>query len=126
MDAGQSERSSILLDAKLASSYLLSAGYPENWTASDVSVIGLTDGQGRLSYDRLSMFNSIALSDYTRSRRLLSIAHDYNVCFEQGNSTMVIKGIGCVGMAYDGSDVIKITRVVHYNSSIIRMVVKVW
>ncbi|MBW2983807.1 hypothetical protein KY361_01725 [Candidatus Woesearchaeota archaeon] len=120
----------LLLDAKLISSYLVSTGYPEDWTASNVTLIGLTNGEIRLSKEKVQQFSSLALSDYTNSRRLLSTMNDYYISFEDKNGSLFeIEGISSIGKDYSAENpdnLIKVERVVIYNSSIIKLMVHVW
>jgi hypothetical protein len=127
---GEEERDSLLLDAKLISSYLVSTGYPELWSESNVSLIGLSDGDMRLIGWKVEQFSDIALADYTNSRRLLSAMHNYYVSFEDkdGNPLKIsgIEGIGKNFTSENPSSLIKVERFLIYNSSIIKMKVHVW
>lgn len=120
----------LLLDAKLISSYLVSSGYPDGWTENNVTLIGLTDGEMRINKEKVEDFSDIALADYPRSRRLLSSTNDYYVFFEdkEGNLLKIdgISGIGKNISAENPENLIKIERLVVYNSSIIKLMVYVW
>ncbi|MBW2975190.1 hypothetical protein KY366_05725 [Candidatus Woesearchaeota archaeon] len=121
------EIDNLLLESKLISSYLVSEGYPPGWTAGDVTLIGLTDGNMELDPDKVESFKALS---YPESRKLLSTAHDYYVFFEdKDNNTISIKGVEWIGKDYTAEDpdnVIKIVRFVNYNSTIIKMMVYVW
>jgi hypothetical protein len=127
---GEGEENNLLMDAKLISSYLVSTGYPEQWTESNVSLIGLTDGDMRIIDWKVEQFSNIALADYTNSRRLLSAMNNYYVSFEDkhGNALNVngIWGIGKNYTADNPDSLIKVERFLIYNSSIIKLKVHVW
>ena len=130
IDAEQQDVDNLLLDAKLLSSYLVSAGYPEDWTTTNVSLIGLTDGETRLSKGKVEQFLNIASSDYAKSRRLLSTAYDYYVLFEdKDGEPLKIGSVAAIGKDYSAENpknLIKIERFAFYNSSVIKLVVYVW
>ena len=117
-------------NAKVMSSYLVSTGYPTNWNSSDVTLIGLTDGQNKLVKEKVDTFSSISLSDYSMARRLLSATNNFYVYFEDSqNSTIFIGNYSFIGKDYsydDPDNIIKIVRYVFYNSTIIKMVILVW
>jgi len=131
IDIEKKDMEDILLDAKLISTHLVSAGYPLNWQDSpnDVALIGLTNGEMDLNTQKVQGFSQLATSDYTRTRRLLSTSHDYYVFFEDKNNiTIQIPGVGksWIGKNYSNEapeDIIKTIRFVSYNSTIIRLVV---
>lgn len=120
----------LLLDAKIISNYLISKGYPEDWTHANVTLIGLTNGEMDINPDKVSEFSDIATMDYTKSRKLLSTMYDYFVFFEdKSNNTIRINEVEWVGKDYrveDPKNIVKVIRFVNYNSTIIRMVVYVW
>ncbi|MBW2981020.1 hypothetical protein KY360_06410 [Candidatus Woesearchaeota archaeon] len=130
IDSEQQDVDNILLDAKLISTYLVSAGFPEDWTTANVTLIGLTDGDTRLSKEKVEQFSDIASSDYTNSRRLLSTMYDYHLFFEDRNGTALKVGdVVSIGKNYSAENpknLIKVERFAFYNSSIIKLVVYVW
>ena len=141
----------LLADAKTMSSSLVSAGYPADWTNATVERIGITDGNYRVNEAKLEQFSDMPYRD---SRRLFGIRFDYFVFFEdKGRCLIEVDGSygvghpdveieddengpsGCtigterlvVGMdEISPEKLVKIVRLVIYNSEIIRMVVYVW
>ncbi len=124
----------LLLDAKLVSTYLVSEGYPINWeeSPSDATLIGLTNGKMDLNTQKVQGFSQLSISDYSKTRKLLSTTHDYFVYFEdRDNNTISIPGVvnDWIGKNYsidNPKNIIKTIRFVRYNSTIIRMVLYVW
>lgn len=119
-------------ESEKISEYLMSEGVPENWTNNTIVRAGL------LSYDRLdtrklSEFQNLTYED---SQLYLGTAYDYQLLFRKENETLNISrcGYGAASMnnctlnlsevEYD--DLVKTTRLVLYNHSIIKMVVYVW
>ncbi len=130
LDERVQQREDILLDAQIISSYLVSSGYPQNWTVSNVTIIGLTDGKMRLQESKVLQFQSLITTNYSVSKKLLSTNHHYLITFEDKNNNSVsVSGITQLGNNYTAAkpqQLIKVVRFVNYNSSIIRMGVTVW
>ena len=134
IDIEKTDMGSLLLDAKLISTYLVSEGYPIDWQSApnEVALIGLTNGEMDLNPGKVQGFSQLVASDYAKTRKLLSTTHDYYVFFEdKNNNTIKIQGVGenWIGKNYSNEnpeDIIKTIRFVSYNSTIIRLVVYVW
>jgi len=130
IDSTEDDKSFLLQDTKLISNYLISSGYPQNWTRDTVTLIGLTDGESRLDSNKVEMFSNMSVSNYAQTRNLLSTSHDFYVFFEDANSSLIkVRNISSIGRNYtnDNPDnLIKIERFVFYNSSIIKMVIYAW
>jgi len=134
VDVEGKDSGNLLLDGKLISSYLVSAGNPNDWEdhSEDTNLIGLTNGNMDINPQKVQEFSDLVTLDYPQSRKLLSTTHDYYVFFEdKNNNTIRIKGVGVdgIGKGYtteNQEDIIKITRLVYYNSTIIRMVLYIW
>ena len=119
------------------SSSLLGPGYPIQWNRSTVIVPGLIffNGTNRIDPGKLIEFDSI---DYERSKSLLHLSNEYIFFFR--NSTSVINISRCVrgypiytngkcepdlgSIKY--SDLVKIERIVIYNSSLVTMTIYMW
>lgn len=130
IDFERQDVNNLLLDAKVISNYLISEGYPNDWTLGNVTLIGLTNGNMDLNPEKVSEFSDLAVTDYAKSRKLLSTINDYYLFFEdKNNNTIRINGIEWIGKDYSTENprnLIKVIRFVNYNSTIIRMVVYVW
>jgi hypothetical protein len=130
VDSQEQGASDLAVEAKIISSYLTSAGYPQDWASGTVASIGLTDGEARLSKSKVEEFYDLALSNYTITRRLLSTQYDYLVEFKNKDNNPVsigtVQKIGKDYTTYNPENIIKITRFVFYNSSIIKMEVYAW
>jgi len=126
----QPENEDLLGSAKLVSSYLLSAGYPEDWTTDNVSLIGVTDGSINLSASKVGQFSDITLTDYAQSKRLLATTHDFYISFADKNnmptSIAGVAGIGADLTTQKPENVIRVVRFGMYNGSLIQVVVYVW
>ena len=118
----QSGSTDLITDAKLLSNYLLSAGYPTNWTIDNVSLIGITDGNMKLVPGKLKNFSLI---DYDQTKDIFSFSNDFYIFFEdRNNNNLTINTVSYTEEDID--NMIKITRFVNYDSDIVRMVVYVW
>ena len=75
---GSSSMEDIVRDAKTASGYLISSGYPKSWNSSTVIIIGLTDGDGRIAGSKLDSLEDI---QYSTARSLLNTKYDFFLYF---------------------------------------------
>jgi hypothetical protein len=121
-------------DAIYVSDSLLDAGYPKNWTESDVILPGIA-GNNRINETKLALFDNL---DYYRAKTLLHIESDF--IFFIKNTTDTINISGCVHgynlttdadcnpilSDLDYEDLAKIDRMVIYNSTVMVMTVYVW
>lgn len=115
----------LLMDAKSISNSLITTGSPENWNQTNVSIIGLTDGNQRLVQNKLDMFANIS---YSSIRTYLRTSYDFYLTLEYFNKTNIpINGSLGIGMApNDADNLIRISRIVIYDSGLINMVVTIW
>jgi hypothetical protein len=124
----------LIIDGKSISNYLMSAGLPSGWNASNVSMIGLTDGFYHLNVTKLASFSEM---DYGQKKNLLSSVNDFLVFFQDRNGTLLeingIREIGKPGVTIanlnatqNPADLLTIYRFVMYNSTIVRMGIYVW
>ena len=117
----------LVSEAKSLSSYLITEGYPQNWTATNVSVVGLTDGNYRINEDKLDDFNSWG---YEERRGYLHTTKDYYLYLEYVNGTRFNEkcedpGAGCV--AWNSSYyLVQNTRLLIYNSEIVKLVMYIY
>ncbi|MCD6464636.1 hypothetical protein J7L02_03900 [Candidatus Woesearchaeota archaeon] len=83
------EFSKLSREAASISSYLLSEGYPKNWTNETVVRIGLLSNN-RINVSKLNTFLSM---DYNKTKLYLNAFHDYAVVFSNASSPLT--SIGC-------------------------------
>jgi hypothetical protein len=125
--------SSVKQEALTAGDYLVSEGFPRQWTNETVIRIGL------FSDDQLdeNKVKELHLLSYPRLRSLLTINTQIYGYFEDNNGIIDIVNCGfgspqvlvdahCNPDIPSANNVVKITRFVAYNNSIIRMVVITW
>jgi hypothetical protein len=117
----------LITEGKTISGYLVTGGYPSNWTASNVSTVGLTDGNSRIDSRKLQDFNSWG---YEERRGYLHTTKDYFFYLENLDGTVFNKlcadpFAGCVewNSSYHLAET---TRLLVYNGSIVRMVIYVY
>ncbi|MBW2966936.1 hypothetical protein KY362_00460 [Candidatus Woesearchaeota archaeon] len=112
----------LISEAKSISGYLITEGYPRNWTASNVSVVGITDGDYRIDEDKLQDFNSW---NYEERRSYMHTTKDYYFYLEYVNGSRFNElcedpGSGCV--AWNSSYYLaQSQRLLIYDSEIVRM-----
>lgn len=115
----------LLYEGNVIADNLISEGYPDNWTTSIVSKIGLlTDN--KISQEKLESFNQLSLSNYGRTKTMLGTKYNYFVNFStpiqiSGNN---IEGIGLVPQNVKNN--IKISRVSIYQNKPVTVEVQVW
>ncbi len=120
-------------DIVVASDTLVSTGSPQNWTAGNVTEVGITDGKQRLSITKLQNLSSI---DYSRLKTLLKTRYDYLIFFENRSSGLMnlsnIEYIGKPGLTKenlkdaDPYTIVSIRRFLIHESDIITMVIYLW
>jgi len=116
---------------------LLTDGSPHDWDKNSVVIPGLmlTNSTNRLDLDKLSKFDNIS---YQRSKTLLHIAGDYIFYFKNATSNIKIgKCVHGYNLSTDAGcnpkldstsfdDLIKIDRIIIYNSTIVTMEIYAW
>ena len=131
---GSLTTSSLTTDAAAVSDLLLSSGYPESWSSSNVTRAGLTGGDYRLNATKVSSFASLP---YTKQKMLLSTQHDFLLYFLMANNTLLtVNGVDVTGKGsviseiptIDGTshNLIKTERLLIYDREIVKMVVLLW
>jgi hypothetical protein len=98
--------SSLLSEAKTISNSLVTQGYPLNWTAANVTTVGITNGDFRINTTKLSFY-----LEYMNSTRFNELCTD--------------PGSGCV--AWNTSyHLAQNTRLLIYDGSIVRVVLNIY
>ena len=119
--------SSLIAEAKGISNSLITQGYPVNWTAANVTTVGLTDGSYRINMTKLNNFNSWG---YEERRGYLHTTKDYYFFFEYLNGTRFNElcadpGAGC--QEWNASYyLVQNTRLLIYNGEIVRLVLNIY
>ena len=121
-------------DAQGVSTTLLDTGYPPQWTPTNVSRAGLTEGDYRLNATKLTNFNSMS---YTRQKSAIETRHDFLIYFMDRNNTVIpINGITSIGkgsivsnqptITGTSDNLVRIERLLIHDSDIVKMVVILW
>jgi hypothetical protein len=121
-------------DALHISDALLSSGYPAQWNSTNAIILGIAQNN-RIDDTHL---NTIRKISYDRTKSLFHISNEYLFFFQ--NSTQIINTGQCVygyniptssdctpqlgTINYD--NMIKMDRIVIYNSTMVRLTVYVW
>lgn len=119
--------SSLIAESKTISELLVSEGYPADWTPSNVTNVGLTDGGARMNLTKLSNFNSWS---YEERRGYIHTTKDYYFYIEYLNGTRFNElcadpGSGCV--EWNSSyHLAQGTRLLVHDSDIVRMVLYIY
>ena len=104
---------------------LFSEGAPDSWTEANVIRIGLIS-QGQLNETKLTRFNSLAISDYQRTKSLFRITSNYYISFSEniiiGNQTIEVIGRQPV----EAQNLLKVTRLTSYNNKPIVLYIYSW
>jgi len=124
----------VLYNAKVISSYLISEGYPTNWTKDNVSLIGIMTNN-RVNETKLEMFASM---DYSLTKQIFNTPYDYYLFFQARNGSIVpindsVEGIGKPGVSYSNlkevenpRHLVTIHRIVIRSNDIMKMVIYQW
>lgn len=121
------------IDSRLITTNLLSQGSPNNWTTSNVTIIGIIDG-GQINTNKLKNLSNLTYQD---TKTLFKTRYDFYLFFENKTTSPVtigqVTGVGKSGVnSTNLNDLIKpskiyqTTRLVVYNNQIIRMVLYIW
>jgi hypothetical protein len=111
----------LLAEAKTITGYLMGTGYPQNWTAANVSTVGLTNNDYRIDQGKLDDFNSW---NYEERRAYLHTTKDYYFFLEYLNGSRFNE------LCYDPTDcvewntsynLVQNTRLLIYDHDIVRM-----
>lgn len=117
---------SLAYDGDIIASALLSEGFPENWNSGDVITPGiLTDD--KINDTKLESFNSLAMTNYAKTKALFNTNYDYYIYLSDENFTISgseVEGIGNLPSGQD--DLIKISRVVIYENRALTLNIEVW
>ena len=128
--AGHSDEtliSSLISEAKSISNSLVTRGYPLGWTTTNVTNVGLTDGNYRINLTKLSYFNSWG---YEERRGYIHTTKDYYFYLEYLNRTKfnelcVDPGAGC--QEWNSSYYLsQNTRLLIHDSNIVRAVINIY
>jgi len=123
------EESSLIADmiaeGKILSSGFVSNGIPGNWTPATVKQIGLTDGNYRINFTKLDMFESMNISEV---QEVYKLRNNYYIQFlDRDDSIIQINGSAGLGAKPVGEDErVSMTRIVIHNHSIVKMKVDIW
>lgn len=126
----QEDVNTLIEDAKVVSSYLVSEGYPADWGSDNVTMIGLAGKEHTLDRGKLQAFDQMAQADYQNTKAILSTKNDFFVFLEDKEGNIKeIAGVYWIGKNYsieDPKDIIRVYRFLYYNSSILRMGIYLW
>lgn len=122
----------VKLEAEKLSDYFLTEGVPSNWTNETVVRIGLLTNN-RVDQNKLLQLYNIS---YEESKLYLGVNNDYLLFFEKNNSIINITRCGYGGITMTNcsinvssivsNNLVKITRLTIFNSSIVEMKIYVW
>lgn len=121
----QDKLDDLLYEGNIIADNLLSEGYPENWTTSTVSKIGLLSNRV-VDQEKLDYFNELSTTDYERTKTIFGTKYNYFINFStsikiSGNG---IEGIGLFPTNHKNS--IKVSRVSIYQNKPTSIEVQVW
>ncbi len=121
-------------EAVYFSDNIVSSGYPGNWTTGLVMLPGVVD-DSRLNVSKLQQFSQM---DYYATKSLFHITSDYIFFIQNATSTMnmsrCVYGYNILVSSNCSFDIntvshknlVRIDRIVAYNSTLVRMVIYAW
>jgi len=115
----------LLYEGNIVADSLLSTGFPENWTISSVSRIGLLTNSS-IDQNKLEQFYTISSTEYQRTISMFGIKYNYFVNFSDSItiSGQPISGIGLFSQSPQNN--IKISRISIYEGKPVTVEVYVW
>lgn len=121
----QEKLDDLLYEGNIIADNLLSEGYPENWTTSTVSKIGILSNRV-VSQEKLEYFNQLSTTEYGRTKTILGTKYNYFINFSSSIqiSGTSIEGIGL--LPYNTKNSIKVSRVSIYQNKPVSIEVQVW
>ena len=82
----------LVSDAKLVSSLLLLAGFPNEWNSSTVQRIGITNNNQIINLPKLSNLFDVS---YLNAKKLLGTIYDFSIFFRDEDGNMISLGGNC-------------------------------
>lgn len=125
----------IIQDGKLISNHLVTSGHPSDWYSdpSNVVFVGLTDNSNKIITEKIT---EVSTMDYNKLKNTLGSSSDFYTFFTYKGNPINIEGItgfGKPGVTKDNimqvenpDDLIRIKRLLFYDSKIITLEVYVW
>jgi len=93
----------------LASSLILSEGYPENWNLENVKTPGILN-QERINQSKLEMFYNLSNEDYRSARNKLDISYNFEFYFNFSNMKIEGEEISGIGKKPTNTENIILTK----------------
>lgn len=121
----QEKLDDLLYEGNIIADNLLSEGYPENWTTSTVSKIGLLSNRV-VDLKKLEYFYNLSTTDYGRTRAILGTKYNYFINF---STQIQISGTNIEGIGLfpnNPKNSIKVSRVSIYQNKPASIEVQVW
>jgi hypothetical protein len=112
-------------EAGVIADSLFSEGSPASWTEANVVRIGLLSGN-QINETKLGMFNSLANSDYSRTKQLFRVTVNYYISFSE-NLSVENQTISIIGQQpVEAQNLLKVTRLSSYNNKPIVFYIYSW
>ena len=120
----ESNLEEMVMQAKAVSNNLMSEGYPFNWTADDVDIIGIVDSK-RINQTKIEQFYSM---NHSSAKIKFGEIQNYYFYLENRNGQKInVSGKNFAGREpINPTKLVKINRIIVYNSSTVKAVVQVW
>jgi hypothetical protein len=116
---------SLSYESRIVSDSLLSPGYPEDWTSSSVTRIGIMTNS-KINETKLEQFYQMSKTNYQLTKVLLNTNNEYYFFFSE---PMIINGsqVNGIGMTNNSqSNLIKITRYTIYQDKPVTVNLYIW
>lgn len=112
-------------EAELIADSLLSEGSPPSWTNTGVIRIGLLS-ENKINKTKLEMFDTMASSDYARTKSLFGVKDNYYISFSE-NMTLNNNSVDFIGqMPLEPQNLLKVTRLSSYGNKPVVFYVHAW
>ena len=115
----------LLYEGKVIGDSLLSEGFPQDWSGTNVVSIGILSN-GEIDETKLEKFYNLSVSDYQKTKSLFNVANNYYIFFDM---PITIGGNNVTGIGLspgETENLVKVTRVVIIDKKIDNINVYVW
>jgi len=127
INQGDSEEiiNSLSSDGKLVASFILSEGFPEDWSLTNVAKIGILTGS-RINETKLESFFTLSAADYNKAKSLLNTKYNYYFFLDE-NLTIAGNQVEGIGLKPTSSqNLIKTTRFTIYKEKPVTAYLYTW
>lgn len=116
----------IRYDAERIADDLLTAGYPQNWSAGDVVMLGISDNN-KVNEIKLVQLRNLADTNYERTRGLFATRYQWYLNFSESDDDENNSSIAYIGKKNDSpSNLFRVQRLTIYRNKPAVLNIHLW